>query len=350
MIKPLVWEGKQLKVLNQRKIPWSVEYLLCSTSAEVEEGIKNLSLRGAPAIGVAAAFGVVLAAMEAGSNSREEFSLFLQEKAQILMCARPTAVNLSWAVHRMLRKFHTIKDNNKDNNIEEIIKGLEEEALLIYEEDIQANKRLGELGADLLSKGEKVLTHCNAGALATAGYGTALGVIRSAHTRGKQIEVYVNETRPVLQGARLTAWELKEEGIPFTLITDNMAGYLMQKGMIDSVVLGADRIALNGDTANKIGTYSLAVLADYHHIPFYVAAPFSTFDLSLAEGELIPVEERNREEVTHILDKRIAPEGAKVYNPSFDITPGDLISAIITEKGIIENPEKNKIQSLLKES
>jgi len=346
MIRPLIWEDKQLKILDQRRIPWSVEYLLCSTSKEVEECIKNLSVRGAPAIGAAAAFGIVLGAMEHGSDSKDYFSISLKDKAGSLMEARPTAVNLFWAVKRMLKKF----ENIKDNKIKEIVKGLEEEALLIYKEDIHANKKIGELGAFLISKEDKVLTHCNAGALATAGYGTALGVIRSAYKQGKKIEVFVDETRPVLQGARLTAWELREEGIPFTLITDNMAGYLMQKGVIDVVVLGADRIALNGDTANKIGTYSLAVLANYHKIPFYVAAPSSTFDLSLTDGELIPVEERSWEEVTHILEKRIAPEGSKVFNPSFDITPHNLITAIITEKGIIENPDHNKVQSLLKES
>ncbi|PKM82810.1 MAG: S-methyl-5-thioribose-1-phosphate isomerase [Firmicutes bacterium HGW-Firmicutes-13] len=344
-MKPLVWEEKQLKILDQRKIPWTLEYLACSTSEEVEEAIRNLSVRGAPAIGAAAAFGLTLGAssLKFKSVSKENFIQMFREKARKMSEARPTAVNLSWAVNRMLKNL----EENEGSPVEEIIKSLEKEALLIFEEDIRINQKIGELGASLISAGDKILTHCNAGALATAGYGTALGVVRKAHEQGKNVEVYVDETRPVLQGSRLTAWELKEEKIPFVLVTDNMAGLLMQKGLINLILVGADRITQNGDTANKIGTYALAVLANYHKVPFYVAAPTSTFDLSLEKGDDIPIEERNAEEVTCILDKRIAPENIKVFNPSFDVTPHYLINAIITEKGIIENPDRDKIRSII---
>lgn len=343
MIKPLVWEKNRLKILDQRKIPWTVEYLICSTPEEVEESIKNLSVRGAPAIGAAAAFGLVLGALALKFKNREVFIRLFQKQAQKMSGARPTAVNLPWAVNMMLRNL----EKHKSCPVEEIIKSLENEALLIFEKDIRINRKIGESGASLINTGDRILTHCNAGALATAGYGTALGVIRKANEQGKNIEVYVDETRPVLQGSRLTAWELKEENIPFVLVTDNMAGLLMQKGLIDLILVGADRITQNGDTANKIGTYSLAVLARYHKIPFYVAAPTSTFDLSLEKGHDIPIEERNPEEVTFILDKRIAPENIRVFNPSFDVTPNYLIDAIVTEKGIIKKPGKNKIMSMI---
>ncbi len=345
-MKPLIWEGNQLKILDQRRLPWTVEYLTCKGSDEVGEAIKNLSVRGAPAIGAAAAFGFVLAARETGDvSSREELKRKLDNKGENLLNTRPTAVNLKWALHRMMKKF----DESIDEGYGEIVDILERESRLIFEEDIKVNKRMGEWGATLISRGDRILTHCNAGALATAGYGTALGVIRKAHSQGKEVEVFVDETRPVLQGARLTSWELKEEGIPFTLITDNMAGFLMQKGMINMVLVGADRITSRGDTANKIGTYALAVLARYHQVPFYVAAPSYTFDMELERGEDIPIEERNQEEVSHILGQRIAPEGVKVFNPSFDVTPNHLVTAIITEKGIIEEPDKKRISSLLKE-
>lgn len=340
---PLIWNGERLKILDQRKLPWKTEYLNCQKGEEVAEAIKNLSVRGAPAIGVAAAFGLVLAAGEKKDSSRGDMFSHLEKMAETLLKTRPTAVNLKWALTRMMKK------SKEGKNPPEIFSQLEKEARLIFEEDIQANKKIGEGGASLIPQGSKILTHCNAGALATAGYGTALGVIRKAHAQGKGIEVYVDETRPVLQGARLTAWELKGEGIPFTLITDNMAGFLMERKMVDLVLVGADRITSRGDTANKIGTYSLAVLAKYHQVPFYVAAPSYTFDMELKKGEDIPIEERDQEEVTHILEQSIAPQGTRVFNPSFDVTPHYLIKAIITEEGVIEDPDEDKIFSLLKE-
>ncbi|RQD74982.1 MAG: S-methyl-5-thioribose-1-phosphate isomerase, partial [Candidatus Syntrophonatronum acetioxidans] len=277
--------------------------------------------------------------------SREELETDIKKKAEKFLNTRPTAVNLQWALNRMMKKFEESLGEDSPG----IFNVLEEEARRIFEEDIQVNKKIGKWGASLIAKGDKILTHCNAGALATAGYGTALGVIRKAHSLGKEIEVFVDETRPVLQGARLTAWELKEEKIPFTLVTDNMAGFLMQKNMLNMVLVGADRITSRGDTANKIGTYALAVMAEYHQVPFYVAAPSYTFDMELERGEDIPIEEREGEEITYILDQRIAPEGVKVFNPSFDVTPHHLIKGIITEKGIIKNPDGDKISSLLKE-
>ncbi|UNC92438.1 S-methyl-5-thioribose-1-phosphate isomerase [Candidatus Contubernalis alkalaceticus] len=341
MISPMIWQGNKLKILDQRNIPLSMDYIFCTTCREVEEHIYNLAIRGAPAIGAAAAFGMVLGARELRDFSGNKFETLFRKKALAMLKARPTAVNLSWAVSRMLKEFESLKEKNTGD----IIKGLEEEALTIYHEDIEINKKIGQFGASLVSKGAFILTHCNAGALATAGYGTALGIVRKAVEQEKEIHVYVDETRPVLQGARLTAWELEQEEIPYTLITDNMAGMLMQKGNIDLVVVGADRIALNGDTANKIGTYSLAVLAKYHGVPFYVAAPFSTFDLNIKTGEEIPIEERDCREVTHIFNQRISPDGCHVFNPSFDVTPAGLISAIITEKGVIENPRENNIST-----
>ncbi len=307
------------------------------------ECIANLSVRGAPAIGAAAAFGLVLGARELRELPKEGFKNAFQEKASHMHQARPTAVNLSWAVERMLNKYRGIREKD----IKDIIDILEEEALTIYQEDIITNKKIGEFGSPLIPEGAQILTHCNAGALATAGYGTALGVVRRAVEQGKQIHVYVDETRPVLQGARLTAWELEQEKIPYTLITDNMAAMLMQKGKVDVIIVGADRIAENGDTANKIGTYGLAVLAEFHNVPFYVAAPSSTFDLTLKSGEEIPIEERDSREVTHVFTQRIAPEDCPVFNPSFDVTPVELISAIITEKGIIAKPDKEKIIAVL---
>lgn len=343
MIRQIIWQESQLKILDQRNIPLTVDYILCSTCREMAESISNLSVRGAPAIGAAAAFGLVLAAQELRELPKERVDPEFREKASNMLKSRPTAVNLSWAVERMLRIYEGVKGKE----LEDIIDGLEEEALTLYKEDIIINKKIGQIGSSLILEGAQILTHCNAGALATAGYGTALGVVRWVTEQGKKIHIYVDETRPVLQGARLTAWELKQEGIPYTLITDNMAGMLMQKGKIDLVIVGADRIAQNGDTANKIGTYSLAVLANYHGIPFYVAAPSSTFDLTLKSGEEIPIEERDPREVTHVFNQRITPEDCLVFNPSFDVTPAGMISAIITEKGIIENPRKEFISAVL---
>ena len=303
-----------------------------------------MTVRGAPAIGVAAAMGAALGALHLPSLSpkdfRRKFFAICDEIAQ----ARPTARNLFWALERMKHCFNRTKQSSQYD----IVKKFVSEAKRIYSEDIEINRRMGKYGSKLIADGDNILTHCNAGALATAGYGTALGVIRSAYEQGKKLHVYVDETRPVLQGARLTAWELKKEKIPFTLITDNMAGFLMQQGKIDKIIVGADRIAANGDTANKIGTYSLAVLACAHRIPFYVAAPQSTIDVSLKTGAAIPIEERKKEEVTHFKGVRSAPAGTKVYNPAFDITAAEYITAIITEKGIITKPYRASIARILK--
>jgi methylthioribose-1-phosphate isomerase len=315
-VQPLRWKGDRLELLDQRLLPDQTVYVTCRTAAEVAQAIRDMVVRGAPAIGCAAAFGVVLSR---GSS----------EAYEVLAKSRPTAVNLFWALERMKKA-----------------KDLEAEALAIFREDLAANRAMGDLGAALIPEGARVMTHCNAGALATAGYGTALGVIRSA--KGKNISVIANETRPYLQGARLTAYELVQEGIPCTLITDSMAGHLMSKGEVDVVVVGADRIAANGDVANKIGTYALAVLAKRHGIPFYVAAPLSTFDPSIPDGGHIPIEERAGSEVTGYRDTRWAPQGISVRNPAFDVTPADLITGIITEKGIAAPPCRESIAALLR--
>jgi len=315
-VQPLRWRGDRLELLDQRLLPDQTVYVTCRTAAEVAQAIRDMVVRGAPAIGCAAAFGVVLS-----KGSPESY--------EVLAKSRPTAVNLFWALDRMKKA-----------------KDLEAEAIAIFEEDLAANRAMGDRGAALIPEGARIMTHCNAGALATAGYGTALGVIRSA--KGKNISVIANETRPYLQGARLTAYELVQEGIPCTLITDSMAGHLMSKGEVDVVVVGADRIAANGDVANKIGTYALAVLAKRHGIPFYVAAPLSTFDPSIPDGSHIPIEERAGSEVTGYRDTRWAPQGVSVRNPAFDVTPAELITGIICEKGVVMHPTRDKLQALLK--
>ncbi|HZM36885.1 MAG TPA: S-methyl-5-thioribose-1-phosphate isomerase [Burkholderiales bacterium] len=314
-VQPIRWRGDRLELLDQRLLPDKTVYLTCRTAGEVAKAIKDMVVRGAPAIGCAAAFGIVLSK---GSSQAYE----------ALKKSRPTAVNLFWALERMKKA-----------------KDLEAEAKAIYEEDVAANRAMGEVGAALIPENARIMTHCNAGALATAGYGTALGVIRSS--KSKKISVIANETRPYLQGARLTAYEMVQEGIPVTLITDSMAGHLMSRGEVDVVVVGADRIAANGDVANKIGTYALAVLAKRHGIPFYVAAPLSTFDPSIPDGSKIPIEERGAEEVTGYRDARWAPHGISVRNPAFDVTPAELVTGIITEKGVVMHPTHEKIQSLM---
>jgi methylthioribose-1-phosphate isomerase len=344
MIKTLYWKDGEVVLLDQNALPLQERYITCRRYQEVIAAIKNLTVRGAPAIGVAAAMAAALGACTLSALSpaifRRKFSTICAEIAK----ARPTARNLFWALERM-----------KKCLAEEIIAGrsnwavkLVKEAKHICAEDIAINKLIGRHGSALFTDGDNVLTHCNAGALATAGYGTALGIIRAACKQGKKLHVYVDETRPVLQGARLTAWELKKEKISATLITDSMAGFLMQQGKIDKVIVGADRIALNGDTANKIGTYALAVLAKAHRIPFYIAAPLSTFDFSIRTGKLIPIEERQANEVTSWRGIRTAPQGMNVYNPAFDITPARLITAIITEKGVFNRPYGPAISRLHK--
>lgn len=338
-MKPIMWQKGCLKLLDQTKLPLEEKIIECSSYQDVADAINNMTVRGAPAIGATAAFGIVLGAREISENDdKNRWLEGLKKIGYELKQTRPTAVNLAWSVERMLKK----AEDNIQLAIPRLQDILEDEAYKIAREDIENNYAIGRFGNELVPEGANILTHCNAGALATVGYGTALGVIRAAHSSGKKVHVFVDETRPFLQGARLTAWELDKESVPFTLITDNMAGYIMSKGMVDLIVVGADRIAANGDTANKIGTYSLAVLAKEHHIPMYIAAPLSTIDMSLTSGEEIPIEERKADEVLFITGKRIAPEGAQVFNPAFDVTPNRLITAIITDKGIVKAPyEKN---------
>jgi len=336
--KTMEWTGNSLRLLDQRKLPFIEEYVECKTHEEVAHAIKEMIVRGAPAIGVTAAFGYVLGFREYRSGDLKEW---MKQVKEVLSRTRPTAVNLFWALNRMEKVF---LENLKNENLGEI---LEEEAMKMAQEDIETNRAIGRNGAELIEDGSTILTHCNAGALATVDYGTALGVIRAAVEAGKRVRVFADETRPYLQGARLTAWELMKDGIEVYVITDNMAGWLMKRGMIDAVVVGADRIALNGDTANKIGTYSLAVLAKKNNVPFYVAAPISTIDPTIKSGDEIPIEERRAEEVTHCGGNRIAPEGVKVLNPAFDVTENSLITAIITEKGVIKPPFEENIKKIL---
>ena len=344
MIKTIIWKKNTVVLIDQRALPLAERYVACKSYKEVISAIKDLTVRGAPAIGVAAAMGAALGALHLPSLSPKEFRQKLLVICDEISQARPTARNLFWALEHMKNSF----DQSKHSSQRELVNELVNEAKRICSEDIEINRQMGKHGSKLLADGDNILTHCNAGALATAGYGTALGVIRAAHEQGKKVHVYVDETRPVLQGARLTAWELKKEKIPFTLITDNMAGFLMQQEKIDKIIVGADRIAANGDTANKIGTYSLAVLACAHCIPFYVAAPLSTIDVSLKTGAAIPIEERRNEEVTHFKGVRSAPQGTKVYNPAFDVTPARFITAIITEKGILTKPYRVSIARMHK--
>jgi len=328
------WTGECLEILDQTQLPTETIYMKLSTPEETAEAIYNLRIRGAPAIGIAAAYGVFLGIKNLASPTASELELELNRASELLLRTRPTARNLSWALERMKMCFR----NHAEEDVLIIKNVLENEAIRIHEEDRDCCQRIGEFGAHLIKDGDTILTHCNAGSLATGGIGTALGVIYTAHDQGKRVRVIVTETRPLLQGARLTTYELKEAGIEVTLICDTMVGRVMRKGWVDLCLVGADRIAANGDTVNKIGTYQVALLAQYHHIPFYVAAPLSSLDLSLEDGSSIPIEERPEEEIVSGLGRRIAPQDIKIYNPSFDITPAELISAIITEKGIIVPP------------
>ncbi len=341
MVPTVSWEDGVVVMIDQRRLPAEEVYLRCTSHGEVALAIREMAIRGAPAIGVAAALGVALGV----ARSRSEGKALRAEMDVIcadLGATRPTAVNLFWAIERMRRRFEALADAGG----EALRRGLVAEALAILEEDVSACRRMGDLGASLLPDEARVLTHCNAGALATAGYGTALGVIRSAARLGKIKLVFADETRPFLQGARLTAWELQRDGIPTTLITDNMAGHMMATGEVDAIVVGADRIAANGDVANKIGTYSLAVLAKENDVPFYVAAPVSTFDLATASGRDIPIEERPAHEVTHHGGKRLAPEGIAVRNPAFDVTPHRFVTAIVCERGIARAPYTEALSAL----
>lgn len=339
-MKPIEWLGNRLRILDQTRLPREEVYLELYSYQDVAQAIKEMRIRGAPAIGVIAAYGVALGAQSIKSESKEDYLADLHLVAQALASTRPTAVNLFKTVERMKTAAKTGEDTPQ------IKAALLDEAGKIYAEEEKATRQISNLGAELIKDGFTILTHCNAGALATTGYGTALGIIRAAKEQGKRIRVFADETRPLLQGARLTTWELMQDGIPVTLITDSMAGYFISKGKVSCVIVGADRVAANGDVANKIGTYTLAVLAKENNIPFYVAAPTSSIDFFLPSGEQIPIEERSPQEVTHIQGMPIAPEGAEVANPAFDVTPHRYVSAIITESGIVREPYVTKLNRL----
>ncbi|MBW2352785.1 MAG: S-methyl-5-thioribose-1-phosphate isomerase [Deltaproteobacteria bacterium] len=340
MIPTIEWHRDQVRMVDQRKLPSRVQWYVCRGHGDVIRAIEKMVIRGAPAIGVAAAMGMALGARTIRTRNGEAFMSRLEEMGEELICARPTAVNLRWAVERMLG----LAGKMSGRRTEEIKGSLRQESEKILVEDIEINRRMGLNGQGLIPEGSTVLTHCNAGSLATGGYGTALGVIRAAHEQGKKVQVIADETRPWLQGLRLTAFELMEDGIPVSVIADNAAGSLMRQKKIDLVITGADRIAANGDVANKIGTYQVAVLARTHKIPFYVAAPLSTIDPSVRTGEMIPVEQRDPEEICTVGGRRLGPPGVKALNPAFDITPSIYVSAIITEEGVIRPPYRRGIR------
>lgn len=339
MVETIQWTAQGVVMIDQTRLPREEAYVTCTDYQQVAEAIRSMIIRGAPAIGVAAAMGVAIGVLKASPESLDQQ---VDHICKTLAATRPTAVNLFWAIDRMRRLY----DQIKSEPLESVRQRLIEEAQLVRQEDIAINETMGRHGAELVPDGKTVLTHCNAGALATAGFGTALGVIRAAIQSGKKIDVFADETRPFLQGARLTAWELQQDNIPVTLITDNMAGYFMRAGRIGCVVVGADRIAANGDVANKVGTYSVAVLAKENNVPFYVAAPISTLDLTLTSGDQIPIEQRSAEEVTHVFGVPVAPDGISVQNPAFDVTPARYVTGIITERGIARAPFEESLKSL----
>lgn len=338
------WDGDAVVLIDQRYLPEKEDYLRCKDAEAVAEAIRDMVVRGAPAIGVTAALGIALGLKQSRARDIESLRASMDSLGSLMAETRPTAVNLFWAIERMKKRF----DELAPEGVEATVSGMEAEAVAIQKEDIEINRRMGAHGAELVPDGARILTHCNAGALATAGYGTALGVMYAAQEAGKKIQVFADETRPFLQGARLTAWELAKNDVPVTIITDNMAGYFMAKGEIDMVILGSDRIAGNGDVCNKIGTYSVAVLAKEHGIPFYAVAPTSTFDLSITSGKEIPIEERSPDEVTHVHGVRLAPEGVAVRNPAFDVTPAGLVSAIVCENGVAKAPFTESLRRLAK--
>ncbi|MGZ4822443.1 MAG: S-methyl-5-thioribose-1-phosphate isomerase [Terriglobales bacterium] len=342
MIKTLEWTDASVRLIDQTKLPTEEAYVICTNYEEVANAIRTMIVRGAPAIGVAAAMGVALGVRDSQAKDHAELQRDFDHICKVLAATRPTAVNLFWAIRRMRDKFEQLSTQP----IPRIQRKLVTEAQRMLVEDIAANQAMGRYGAVLLPSSGGVLTHCNAGALATCGYGTALGVIRAAVDSGKKLHVFADETRPFLQGSRLTVWELIKDHIPTTLIADNMAGAMMQQGKIDAVIVGADRIAANGDVANKIGTYTVAVLAKEHGIPFYVAAPFSTVDLATPDGSGIPIEQRSSREVTHLAGKQIAPDGVAVENPAFDVTPNAYVTAIITERGVARQPYPESLREL----
>jgi methylthioribose-1-phosphate isomerase len=331
-------------MIDQRKLPGQEVYVRCKTAQEVARAIKTMVIRGAPAIGVAAAMGIALGMRRSKAQGTRQFAVEFTKLCDLMRATRPTAVNLFWAIDRLKRSFAA--GVQAGESVDDLKLRLDAEAQAIHDEDVQSCKTMGAFGAEVVPGGARILTHCNAGALATAGYGTALGVIRAAAERGKVAQVYADETRPFLQGARLTAWELVRDSVPTTVITESMAGPLMRQGGIDMVVVGADRIAANGDVANKIGTYTVAMMARAHGIPFYVAAPLSTIDLATPDGDRIPIEQRNAREISHLGPTRLTPEGAGIWNPAFDVTPHDLIAGIITEKGIATAPYGESLRKL----
>jgi methylthioribose-1-phosphate isomerase len=344
MLPTIEWKDDAVVMIDQRKLPASEVYVTCKTANDVAKAIKTMVIRGAPAIGVAAAMGIAVGMTRSRATGTKQFTTEFQKTCDVMAATRPTAVNLFWAIERMKKVFASVAQDG--HSVDEIKRRLVAEARAIHDEDVQSCRTMGAHGAELVPASARILTHCNAGALATAGYGTALGVIRAAAEQGKNVAVLADETRPFLQGARLTAWELVKDGIDTTVITDNMAGSMMRLGQIDLVVVGADRIAANGDVANKIGTYSVAVLAKEHGIPFYVAAPLSTVDLNTPDGSLIPIEERNEREVTHVGASRVTPEGAHIRNPAFDVTPSKYVTAIITERGVARAPFSESLPQL----
>jgi len=344
MLPTIEWKDDAVVMIDQRKLPGAEVYVTCKTANEVAKAIKTMVIRGAPAIGVAAAMGIAVGMTRSRATGTKQFTTEFQKTCELLAATRPTAVNLFWAIERMKKAFAAAA--HEGQSVDEIKRRLVDEARAIHDEDVQSCRTMGAHGAELVPSSARILTHCNAGALATAGYGTALGVIRAAAEQGKTIAVLADETRPFLQGARLTAWELIRDGINTTVITDNMAGAMMRLGQVDLVVVGADRIAANGDVANKIGTYSVAVLAKEHGIPFYVAAPLSTVDLNTPDGSRIPIEERNEREVTHVGTNRVTPVGALIRNPAFDVTPSTYVTAIITERGIARAPFQESLPQL----
>ena len=345
MIQTLEWTDSGVRFIDQTKLPTEETYITCKTYTQVADVIRNMVVRGAPAIGVAAAMGIALGVKNSKAENGGDLKHDFDQICDVIGKTRPTAVNLFWAIKRMRDKFEMLRVRP----LPQIKQALVEEAQRMHAEDIAANQAMGRHGATLMPSSGGVLTHCNAGALATCGYGTALGVIRAAVEQGKTIHVYADETRPFLQGSRLTAWELMKDGIPTTVISDNMAGAMMNQGKINAIVVGADRIAANGDVANKIGTYSVAVLAREHGIPFYVAAPLSTVDFETPDGSGIPIEQRDGKEVTHIAGRQMVPDGVEVENPAFDVTPAKYVTAIVTEKGIARAPYEESLRRLAPE-
>jgi len=344
MLPTIEWRPDAVVMIDQRKLPGQEIYVHCKTAVEVARAIKTMVIRGAPAIGVAAAMGIALGMNRSKAQGTKQFAVEFNKLCDLMAATRPTAVNLFWAIKRMKAAFGAAVQAGQ--SVDEIKAGLVSEATAIHDEDVESCRAMGRFGAVVVPDHARILTHCNAGALATAGYGTALGVIRAAAEQGMVTQVFADETRPFLQGARLTAWELVRDHIPTTVITESMAGPLMRDGKLDMVVVGADRIAANGDFANKIGTYTVAMMAHAHKVPFYVAAPLSTIDLATPDGSAIPIEERNAREVTHVGSTRLAPEGASIWNPAFDVTPHHLVAGIITEKGVARAPFSESLKAL----